>query len=168
MIDLTRQRTEQCKNETDYRIKERIQNIQFLTDEVAKQKRESSTEEDTVKVYCKRVINAVKFIKTLIERNDQQFKILHDNRDNVQLTNDPVDRQLRIENELFRVSHDKLDKTLKQLIEECRLLRTKIYCLDNELLRKSTSLQIDKVNLDLRSNFETMQLTKPSMLKDPT
>lgn len=95
------------------------------------------------------------------------MKILRENSESVQLTNDPVDKQLRFEITAFKTNHEKLDKTLMQLIEQARLLRTVIYTLDNELLRKSTSLQIDKVNLDLRSNFETMQLTKPPSLNDP-
>lgn len=120
-----------------------------------------------MKTYCKRVINAIKFINNLIEYNAQQMKILRENSESVQLTNDPVDKQLRFEITAFKTNLEKLDKTLMQLIEQARLLRTVIYTLDNELLRKSTSLQIDKVNLDLRSNFETMQLTKPPSLNDP-
>lgn len=165
VIDATRSKTDQCKTETEYRIKERIQNIQFLSDEIAKRKKDAAIEEDTVKVYCKRVINAIKFLKTIQEKNDQQRK--HLNGDSMKLINDPVDRELQREWSLLKSSQNKLEKALLRLVEQSRLLRTVIYALDSELLRKSTSLEIDKNNLDLRTNFETLQLKKSQSNGDP-
>lgn len=92
--------------------------------------------------------------------------MLNEQRDNVELINDPIDRELHRENNLLKCHYDKLDKTLLQLIEQSRLLRAIIYALDNELLRKSASLEIDKNNLDLKTNFEAMRLSGPNGTTD--
>lgn len=83
---------------------------------------------------------------------------MNENTQHVKLINDPVDRELHCENALLKVNYDKLDKILMHLIEQSRLLRKLIYALDNELSQKNTSLEIDKNNLDLKTNFEVMHL----------
>lgn len=166
VIDATRSKTDQCRTETDHRIKERIQNIKFLSDEIANRKREATIEEDTVKTYCKRIINAIKFIKDIQVKNDRQRKLLMEDGDAIKLINDPVDRELNRENVLLKCDQEKLEETLLRLVEQARLLRALIFALDSELLRKSTSLEIDKNNLDLKTNVETIQLKRPQLNGD--
>lgn len=157
---------DQCQTETDHRINERIQNIQFLCDEITDRKCEATIEEDTVKIYCKRIISAIKFIKEIQAKNDRQRKLLMEDGDAVKLINDPVDRQLNREMFLVKSIQDKLEKTLLRLIEQGRLLRVIIFALDSELLRKSTSLEIEKNNLDLKTNFEILQLKRLQLNDD--
>lgn len=169
MIDTTRAKTDQCKKESDYRIKERVQNIQFLTDEIASKKKEVAIEEESVKSYCKRLINAIKFIKDIQEKNQKQYKILSEDCHKVPKNNDVVFRELTYERVALQTNYEKLDTLLMRLIEKSRLLRAVIYTLDSELLRKSTSMEIDKNNLDLRTNFTAMDfdLQKRMSQSDP-
>lgn len=157
MIDTTRAKTDQCKKESDYRIKERVQNIQFLTDEIIKKKKEVIIEEDVVKSYCKRLINAIKFIKDIQEKNQKQYTILSEDCHKIPKNNDAVFRELTYEKGALQTHYEKLDTLLMRLIEKSRLLRAVIYTLDSELLRKSTSMEIDRNNLDLRTNFMSME-----------
>lgn len=159
MIDVTRTKTDQCKTETDYRLTERLKDIQFLCDEVAAQKRDATLEECEVKIYCKRLINGIKFIRDIKSKNDQQRSILAETID-VQMTNDAVDREMRLEIDVIRKNHDELEKGLLRAMEQSRIIRSIIYALDCELSRKDTSYQIDKVNLDLKSNFDTIELRR--------
>lgn len=156
VIDTTRAKTDQCKKETDYRLKERLQNIQFLTEEISCKKKEVTVEEECVKSYCKRLINAIKFIRDIQEKNQKQLTILNEDCHKVPKNNDHVLRELMYEKVALQSNYDKLDSILMRLIEKSRLLRTVIYALDSELLRKSTSLEIDKNNLDLRTKFTAM------------
>lgn len=158
VIDTTRAKTDQCKKESDYRIKERLQNIQFLTDEVISKKKEVTIEEETVKSYCKRLINAIKFIKDIQEKNAKQITILNEDCHKVPTKNDSVLRELTYEKAELQGNYEKLDSLLMRLIEKSRLLRAVIYSLDSELLRKSAALEIDKNNLDLRTNLRPMAL----------
>lgn len=134
--------------------------------EIANRKQDATIEEKTIKTYCKRIIDAVKLIRDLQAKNGQQATILDERRDTVQLVNDPVDKELRCESELLHSNYDKLDRTLLQLVEQSRQLRALIYALDNELLRKSASLEIDKSNLDLKTSFEAMRLSGPNEAAD--
>lgn len=149
--------------ETDYRIKQRIENIKLVSDKIDTLKREAVIEENTIKTYCKRIINAIKFIKVIQAINDKQRKLLTEDGDSVKLINDPVDREMSRECFLLEFNQEKLQTTLLRLIEQARLLRAIIFALDSELLRKSTSLEIDKSNLDLKTNFETLQLKRPQI-----
>lgn len=169
VIDTTRAKTDQCKKESDYRIKERVQNIQFLTDEIVSKKKEVTVEEEAVKSYCKRLINAIKFIRDIQEKNQKQYSILSDDCHKVPKNTDAVFRELTHEKLALQSNYEKLDAILLSLIEKSRLLRAVIYTLDSELLRKSTSMEIDKNNLDLRTNFMTMEfdLDKRMAQSDP-
>lgn len=170
VIDTTRAKTDHCKKESDYRIKERLQNIQFLTDEIVAKKKEVIIEEDSVKTYCKRFINAIKFIRDIQEKNQKQCHILNDDCHRVPSKSDSVFRELKHEKMTLHDNYEKLDNLLLQLIEKSRLLRAVIYTLDSELLRKSASLEIDRNNLDLRSNYQPMDydLQKKLSQTDPT
>lgn len=169
MIDTTRVKTDQCKKESDYRIKERVQNIQFLSEEIVSKKKETTIEEEAVKSYCKRLINAIKFIKDIQEKNQNQYNILNEDIQKAPQNTDSVLRELMHEKVEMKSNYDKLDILLMRLIEMSRLLRAVIYTLDSELLRKSASMEIDKNNLDLRTNFRTMDIDikKHSSQSDP-
>lgn len=158
VIDTTRTKTEQCKKESDYRIKERVRNIQFLSEEIVSKKKEVSIEEETVKSYCKRLINAAKFIKDVQEKNQKQYDILNEDKHKLPPNSDTVFRALTYEKMVLQTNFEKLDTLLMRLIEKSRLLRAVIYTLDSELLRKSASLEIDKNNLDLRTNYRPMEI----------
>lgn len=158
MIDTTRAKTDQCKKESDYRIKERVQNIQFLTDEIVNKKKEVSIEEETVKSYCKRLINAIKFIKDIQTKTQKQYTILMEDKQKSCEKVDCVLRELMHEKVELQDNYEKLDALLMRLIEMSRLLRAIIYSLDGELLRKSASLEIDRNNLNMQTNFRSMNI----------
>lgn len=158
IIDTARAKTDQCKKESDYRIKERVQNIQFLSDEIAGKKKEVSIEEETIKLYCKRLINAIKFIKDIQIKNQTQYTILMEDKQKSCEKVDSVFRVLAQEKMELQANYEKLDALLMRLIEMSRLLRAIIYSLDCELLRKSTSLEIDRNNLNMQTNFRSMNI----------
>lgn len=146
-----------------------MQNIQFLTDEIANKKKEVSIEEESVKSYCKRIINAIKFIKDIQEKNQKQCTILSEDCHKVPQKSDSVLRELCHETNVLQTNYEKLDTLLMRLIEKSRLLRAVIYTLDSELLRKSASLEIDRNNLNLRTQFSAMDfdLAKQMPQSDP-
>lgn len=158
VIDTTRAKTDQCKKESDYRIKERVQNIQFFTEEIVNKKKEVSIEEETVKLYCKRLINAIKFIKDIQIKSQQQYTILLQDKQKSCEKIDTVFRELAHEKMELQTNYEKLDGILQRLIEMSRLLRAIIYSLDCELLRKSASLEIDRNNLNMQTNFRSMNI----------
>lgn len=157
LIDTVRAKTDQCKVESDFRIKERLQNIEFLLDEVSKQKVSSCLEEDALKSYCNRLMNALAYVIDLAKKNDEQVHIFEEKPNDVHLTNDEIDRELRKEKDIIEHSRDLLETALSQASEQLRLLRSTIYALDRELLNKSTSLHIDQSNLILNNNQKQLE-----------
>lgn len=136
-----------------------MQVIQYLTNEIERQKQENADEEMEIKIYCKRLINAIKFLRELKDKNERQRDILNKTSD-VELTNDVVMRELRRECDVIVRNHDSLEKALIRSVEQSRLLREIIYLLDCELSRKGVSYQIDQTNLNLKSDFESVNLKK--------
>lgn len=163
MIDTTRAKTDQCKKESDYRIKERVQNIEFLTEEIIQKKKEVSIEEEVVKSYCKRLINAIKFIKDIQAKSEKQLTILTEDKQKSCERMDTVLRELSHEKMELQTNYRKLDALLMRLIEKSRLLRAIIYSLDSELLRKSASLEIDRNNMNMQTKFHSMNINEEKL-----
>lgn len=157
LIDTARAKTEQCKNESDYRIKERLQDIQYSLDEISKQKQSTCLEEDALKTYCQRLVNASAFVDELGKKNERQLDILKEETDGIHITNANVDKELKKENEIIESSQDVLKRALAQAFEQMRMLRSVNHSLDRELSNKGTSLHIDQTNLALNSNQRQLQ-----------
>lgn len=165
LIDEARAKTEQCKIESDFRLKERLQNIEYLLDEVTKQKTNVCLEEDALKSYCQRLMNALQFVIELKKKNEQQIVILLEKPNDVHLTNDEIDRELRKETSIIASAEELLEKALGQASEQLRLLRSIIYALDTELNNKSSSLHIDQSNLTLNNSQKQLEYRKELAMK---
>lgn len=157
LIDTVRAQTEQCKIDSDYRIKERLQNIEYLLEEVSKQKSNTCLEEDALKSYCQRLMNALKYVIELGKKNAEQIQILEEKPDDICLTNDEIDKELKKEKDIIESSQNLLEKALAQASEQLRLLRASLHALDSQINQKTESLHIDQSNLTLNSNQKQLQ-----------
>lgn len=165
LIDEARAKTVQCKVESEFRIRERLQNIEYLLDEVVKQKSNVCLEEDALKSYCQRLMHALQFVIELKKKNERQIEILLEKPNGVHLTNDEIDRELSKEASIIASAEDLLEKALGQASEQLRLLRSTIYALDHELNNKSSSLHIDQSNLALNNNQNQLEYHKELAMK---
>lgn len=167
VIEETRFTTEQLKKESDFRLKERLVDIQFLIDEAMKQKKESVQEEEALKTYRNRLLNAIKFLKEMGVTICQQCIIIRENRLGVDMTNDEVDQELRREIVVIRSCQEMLDKCLRETVEQIRRLRATIYLLDRDMSNKSKSHSIDTLNLSMRANQQQMSIYEGKVRLDP-
>lgn len=167
VIDQTRFTTEQCKKESDFRLRERMDDIKFLLDEVMKQKKEGQREEEALKTYRRRVLNAIKFLKEMGVTICQRCIIIRDSRRGVDMTNDEVDQELKREIIVISSCQEMLDKALAETVEQIRRLRATIYLLDRDLSNKTKSFSIDELNLSLRPNQQQMHLYEGPIPLDP-
>lgn len=117
-------------------------------------------EEEAVKVYCQRLMNALQFVIEIRKKNEQQIEILNEKPNDVHLTNDEIDRELKRETEIIAQAEELVETALARAVEQLRLLRCTIYTLDHELGMKSTSLQIDKSNLTLNNHQKQLEYRK--------
>lgn len=132
--------------------------IQFLLDEAMKQKKISCQEEEALKTYRQRLLNAIKFLKEMGVKICQQCIVLRENRRTIDMVNDDADNELKREIIVITSCQAMLDKTLDETNEQIRRLRAQIYLLDRDLANKGKAYQIDEVNLSLRSNQQEMSV----------
>lgn len=167
VIDETRFTTERFKKESDFRLKERMVDIKFLLDEAMKQKKDSVQEEEALKTYRNRLLNAIKFLKEMGVTICQQCIIIRENRRGVDMTNDEVDQELRREIVVIRSCQEMLDKCLKETVEQIRRLKATVYLLDRDMSNKGKSYAIDELNVSLRSNQQQMHIYEGATPLDP-
>lgn len=167
VIDETRFTTDQWKKEADYRLKERVIDVQFQRDEILKQKKDACLEEEALKAYRQRVMNAIDNLRADAMVLCQKCIIFRDNRVGVELVHDYVDRELKKEMEVIHGSQLLLNKVLEETNEQVRRLRAMMYLLDRDLSNKEKSLHIDEQNLQLRENQMDMHVYEGHAPLDP-
>lgn len=167
IIDETRSSTEKCKLESDYRMRERLDDIRFLLDETKRQKKIGCQEEEALKTYRQRLLNAIKFIKEMGVTICQKCIIMRESRRGVDMFNDEVDQELKHEIHVIYSCQEMLDRALSETSEQIRRLRATIYLLDRDLSNKGKSLGIDEVNLSLRPNQQHLSVYEGATPLDP-
>lgn len=155
------------KESSDFRIKERLLDIEYLIEEIMKQKKNALIEEEALKTYRQRLQNAIKFLKEMGVKICQECIILRENRLNIDMANDEVDQELKREIIVIENCQILLEKTLDETKEQIRRLRAIIYLLDRDLSNKEKSHQIDKTNLSLRHNQMEMNIYNGALPLDP-
>lgn len=144
-----------------------MDDIQFLIDEAMKQKKDSVQEEEALKTYRNRLLNAITFLKEMGVTICQKCIIIRESRLGVDMTNDEVDQELRREIVVIRSCQEMLDKCLKECQEQIRRLRATIYLLDRDLSNKSKAFNIDNQNLAMRSDQQQMHIYEGKTRLDP-
>ncbi|XP_053688785.1 tektin-1 [Sabethes cyaneus] len=167
LIDETKFTTELNKNESDFRLKERICDIKFRLDELKKQKKDAHVEEEALKVYKQRTIDAINTLKEIALPLTQKCIIMREMRQGVDLVLDDVDKELRQELDVINGALGMLHKLMDEGIEQLRRLRATIYLLDRDLSHKEKSIQIDEKNIELRHNQLGMHVYDGTVPLDP-
>lgn len=148
--------TDQWKKESDFRLKERLVDIQFLLDEVKRQKTEACKEEEALKIYRNRLMNTKKLLDA--EHITRQCICLREKRIGIDLVDDEVEHELKREMNTFDGCRMVLNETLSQIKEQIRRLRASNYLLDRDVCNKDKSYHIDEVNLTMRANQQEMSV----------
>lgn len=149
LIDETQFTTVTWKKEVEYRTKERIDDIKFLIDEIVKYKKEGKLEEEALKTYKQRILNAIEVVKNNAFTITQKCVLFRRNRVGIDIVYDFVDKELQHELAVIIESLRLLNKCLDETSEQIRLLRSKIYQLEQDFSNKQKSLDIEEFNLSL-------------------
>ncbi|XP_058829252.1 tektin-1-like isoform X1 [Topomyia yanbarensis] len=167
VIDETKFTTELNKNESDFRLKERISDIKFRLDELTKQKKDAHVEEEALKVYKRRTLDAINTLREIALPICQKCIIMREMRQGVDLVFDEVDKELKRELGVINGSIELLHKLMDEGVEQLRRLRATIYLLDRDLSNKGKSVQIDEKNIELRHNQMGMKVYDGTVPLDP-
>lgn len=148
-------------------MKERIEDIRFRQDELKKQKKDAHIEEEALKVYKQRTLDAINTLQEIAVPICQKCVIMREMRQGVDLVLDDVDRELRKELDVINGAIELLHKLMEQGVEQLRRLRATIYLLDRDLSNKEKSVQIDEKNVELRHNQMGMKVYDGTVPLDP-
>ncbi|XP_039453783.1 tektin-1 [Culex pipiens pallens] len=167
LIDETNFTTELNKHEVDFRLRERIGDIRFRLDELKKQKKDAHVEEEALKVYKQRTIDAINTLREIAMPLCQKCMIFREMRQGVDLVQDEVDNELRRELHVVNGAIELLQKLMEEGGEQLRRLRATIYLLDRDLSNKEKSIQIDEKNVEIRHNQMGMKVYDGNVPLDP-
>lgn len=132
-----------------------------------KQKKDASLEEEALKTYRQRIINAIDNLTEEATVLCQKCIILRENRLGVDLVYDDVDKELKKELDVIEGCKQLLAKILEETNEQIRRLKAMMYLLDRDLANKEVSLHIDQQNLQLREKQMDMKIYQGNAPLDP-
>jgi tektin-1 len=167
LIDATQFTTEQWKEESEFRLKERLADLQFRRDEVFLQRKTAKLEEEALMVYKQRLIAGLEYLRADATRVCQQCQAVRNIRLGVELVNDAVDQELRQEIKTINGCVELILRILDEVAEQLRRIRAEIYLLDRDLYNKDRSITIDDNNLQLKETQSNLQLYWGQVALDP-
>ncbi|KAB0795165.1 hypothetical protein PPYR_12004 [Photinus pyralis] len=135
------------KREVDHRITEKISDIQFVKDDIVKQRKEVCIEIDNLTTYNERIIDAMNALREEALKICKKCIIFREGRVGIDLCHDDVERELIKEAEMIEASQAMLQRVLEQANEQIRRLRSTTYFMDRDLEDKDNVTKIDYQNM---------------------
>ncbi|XP_076626685.1 tektin C [Colletes latitarsis] len=156
------------KEETDYRLKEKLEDIEFCKKELLRIRKEVLLEKDALLTYKERIMDALSSVRRNALVICEKCLILREHRLGIDLVRDNVDRELLQECEVIKGAENLLTRTLEQTQEQIRRLKSTLYYMDNDLEAKENNLRIDRHNLTLKETSMNLSIYHGTSRLDPS
>ncbi|KAL6431396.1 hypothetical protein ACFW04_007197 [Cataglyphis niger] len=139
------------KEETDHRLQEKLNDIEFRKKELLRVRKNIVLEIDALLIYKERLTDVLKSIKrnALIAEN---CFIARDRRLGIDLVHDDVEKNLLKEREAIQKAESLLDQMWKENGEQIRKTKATLYYIDRDLENKESNLHIDRHNINLKES----------------
>ncbi|KYN28924.1 Tektin-1 [Trachymyrmex cornetzi] len=138
------------KEETDHRLLEKLNDIEFRKGELLRIRKDTVLEIDALSVYKERIINVLKSVKRNALAICEKCLIDRECRLGIDLVYDDVETNLLKEREVIQGAENLLDRILKNTCEQIRKLKATLYHIDHDLKNKENNLHIDRRNVTLK------------------
>uniref|UniRef100_T2M8E8 Tektin n=1 Tax=Hydra vulgaris TaxID=6087 RepID=T2M8E8_HYDVU len=138
------------------KIEQRIDEIQFWKSELDSQFLETENEIQNLLKYQKRTEAFLKMTEVPLEISKQCIKN-REKRISIDLVYDDVEVQLLKEVEIIEIMRVKLTKTIAQVVEKIRLLRSSNYYIGKDIADKFSALKIDNYCYTINSDSLPLQ-----------
>ncbi|XP_012059600.1 PREDICTED: tektin-1 [Atta cephalotes] len=138
------------KEETDHRLLEKLNDIEFRKGELQRMRKDIALEIDALFVYKERIINVLKSVKRNALAICERCLIARKCRLSIDLVYDNVETNLLKECEVIQGAENLLDRILKNTYEQIRKLKATLYHIDHDLKNKEDNLHIDRRNVTLK------------------
>ncbi|KAK4884211.1 hypothetical protein RN001_000482 [Aquatica leii] len=162
-IDLIEEITSLNKREVEHQLESRLQQVEFVKEDLIKNRKEVCLEIDCIETYNERVVDAMANIKEnalVISRKCISFR---EGRIGIDLCHDEVEMELLKEIQMIESVIKLLQRILEHSSEQIRRLRAVNYLFDSDLDDKDDEIKIDKQNILV--NKRNMYLNGHHMIK---
>ncbi|XP_012274923.1 tektin-1 [Orussus abietinus] len=158
ICELTAEEAKVNKKETDYRLKEKLEDIEFNRKELLQIRREVLLEIEALGVSKDRLIDALNSVRKNALDICQKCLMYRERRLGIDLVHDEVEKQLKKECLVIQGVENLLVRTLEQTHEQLRRLKSTLYFIDHDLEGKDNNNRIDRHNLLLRETNSNLSL----------
>lgn len=163
----TAERSDILKSTADRRIEERIGDVEFNKNELQIQRTEICFELEAIGVYKTRVLDCLKALESNALNICRKCLMLRDGRVGIDLVVDEVEHALQQEVTTILGGQSLLKRSLEQLNEQMRRLRSTRYLLDRDLQYKQGAINIDKNCLAMKPTDLSLSIYEGYSNLDP-
>ncbi|KAG7209069.1 hypothetical protein KM043_015224 [Ampulex compressa] len=152
------------KEETDHRLKEKLEDIEFRKKELLRIRKEIVLEIDALSTYKERIMDALSSVRRNALNICEKCLCFRERRLGIDLVHDDVQIELLKECDVIKGAENLLIRILQQSQEQIRRLKATLYYMDHDLEDKENNLRIDQHNLSLKEtglNLSTYHGTSP-------
>ncbi|KAK9301060.1 hypothetical protein QLX08_006404 [Tetragonisca angustula] len=168
ICELSSERVRNNKEETDYRLKEKLEDIEFRKKELLRIRKEVLFEIDALSIYKERIMDALSSVRRSALVISDKCLSFREHRLGIDLVHDDVEKELLKECEVIKGVENLLVRTLEQTQEQIRRLKATLYYMDHELEDKENNLRIDKYNLTLKETSLNLSTYHGTSRLDPS
>ncbi|XP_011633588.1 tektin-1 [Pogonomyrmex barbatus] len=140
------------KEETDHRLLEKLDDIEFCKEELLRIRKDTVLEIDALSVYKQRITDTLRSVKRNALAICEKCLIIRECRLGIDLVHDDVERNLLKEREVIQEAENLLSRILEETCEQIRKLKATLYYIDHDLENKESNLHIDRRNVTLKEN----------------
>lgn len=168
VCELSSEKVRNNKEETDHRLKEKIEDIEFRKRELLRIRKEVLLEIDALSIYKERIMDALSSVRKNAFVICEKCLIFREHRLGIDLVHDDIEKELLKECEVIKGVESLLVRTLEQTQEQIRRLKATLYYMDHELEDKENNLRIDKHNLNLKETNLNLSIYHGTSRLDPS
>ncbi|XP_060812040.1 tektin-1 [Bombus pascuorum] len=168
VCELSSEKVRNNKEETDHRLKEKIEDIEFRKRELLRIRKEVLLEIDALSIYKERIMDALSSVRKNAFVICEKCLIFREHRLGIDLVHDDIEKELLKECEVIKGVESLLVRTLEQTQEQIRRLKATLYYMDHELEDKENNLRIDKHNLTLKETNLNLSIYHGTSRLDPS
>ncbi|XP_033185090.1 tektin C [Bombus vancouverensis nearcticus] len=168
VCELSSEKVRNNKDETDHRLKEKIEDIEFRKRELLRIRKEVLLEIDALSIYKERIMDALSSVRKNAFVICEKCLIFREHRLGIDLVHDDIEKELLKECEVIKGVESLLVRTLEQTQEQIRRLKATLYYMDHELEDKENNLRIDKHNLTLKETNLNLSIYHGTSRLDPS
>ncbi|XP_033213795.1 tektin-1 [Belonocnema kinseyi] len=168
VCELAAEKVKTNREETDYRLEEKLQDIQFLKDELLRIRKEIILETDALLTFKERLINSLNAVKRNAFDICRKCLIAREHRLGIDLVHDVAQTELRKECEVIKGVENLLVRIVEQTQEQIRRLKSTLYHMDHDLEDKENNIRIDQHNLNLKETSLNLSIYHGTSALNPS